>query len=126
MALGTAPRRVAPGVWVTAQGRRLTDAGARYWEGHYRAGTTDGLGHVRRLTDTPGAPPLPVFKPKGPTAQRGWGEKSPQEKMNTPVYVGPSRKVVVGGKTYRTAETVPLGFGGASAVDRIPVVRPAP
>jgi hypothetical protein len=44
--LGTAPRRIRPGVWETRKGRRLTAAGNNYWEAHYNAGLTDGKGHV--------------------------------------------------------------------------------
>src|SRR5215831_6224612 len=46
MPLGTAPRRVSPGVWKTASGRMLPADSAAYWEHHYRQGTTDGQGHI--------------------------------------------------------------------------------
>jgi hypothetical protein len=46
--LGTAPRRISPGIWATRSGRLLSAAGAAYWEHHFRQGNTDGLGHVSR------------------------------------------------------------------------------
>lgn len=62
MAFGTAPRRVAPGVWKTRTGRTLTPAGGAYWERKYRTGQTDGQGHITTPPQTPhleagGAPP---------------------------------------------------------------------
>jgi hypothetical protein len=43
---GTAPRKIR-GVWVTRTGRRLSDAGQRFWEGELRSGRADGKGHYR-------------------------------------------------------------------------------
>lgn len=54
--LGSAPRRVSPGVWKTRTGRTLTAAGAKYWENQFKAGRTDGKGHFDR------AKPAPVGK----------------------------------------------------------------
>lgn len=45
MPLGTAPRRKAPGIWVTRKGRQLTPAEAAAWEKYHREGLTDGNGH---------------------------------------------------------------------------------
>ena len=47
MPYGTAPRRTSRGTWQTASGRKLTPAGAAYWEHLYQQGRTDGSGHIR-------------------------------------------------------------------------------
>src|SRR6266540_5319452 len=62
---GTAPRRVSPGVWRTRTGRALSPSGAAYWESHYRAGRTDGRGHMTR----PSVVQQP--KPVGPVYEDG-------------------------------------------------------
>jgi hypothetical protein len=47
-ALGTAPRRVSPGIWRTRKGATLAPAQAKVWEGYYRSGRTDGRGRMTR------------------------------------------------------------------------------
>lgn len=42
---GTAPRKVN-GTWQTSAGRALSAAGQKYWEGLYRTGRTDAMGHM--------------------------------------------------------------------------------
>lgn len=42
---GTAPRRISATEWVTRTGRRLTPAGAAYWERKYQQGLYDARGH---------------------------------------------------------------------------------
>lgn len=68
--LGTAPRRVAPGVWRTRSGRTLSPAGAAYWETALREGRTDGHGHMT-------TPPA-VLKPQGQFG-RGRRPQQPQQ-----------------------------------------------
>jgi hypothetical protein len=41
---GNRPRRNTRGVWTTADGRKLTPKGQRYWERRYQGGLTDGRG----------------------------------------------------------------------------------
>ncbi len=43
---GTAPRRVAPGKWVTQSGKPLSPAGNAYWENMWRTHRTDGRGKI--------------------------------------------------------------------------------
>src|SRR5207244_2856560 len=42
---GTAPRRQAPNMWVTASGHRLTSAQTAIWERYFKLNITDGKGH---------------------------------------------------------------------------------
>ncbi len=78
MALGSAPRRSAPGIWVTRSGRKLTPDGAAYWERQFRTGHTDGNGHIGR--------PSVVFKPEALPKPRSLSEavaSGPQLKADT-------------------------------------------
>jgi hypothetical protein len=70
MALGTAPRRVSPGVWKTRSGKTLTPNQATVWEGYYRAGHTDGRGHFRRTPSVVQQPPKPKSAPRQPTSSQ--------------------------------------------------------
>ncbi len=54
VSFGTAPRKVN-GVWYTRSGRRLSDAGQRYWEAKYREGFVDERGNVSRSHVVQGA-----------------------------------------------------------------------
>src|SRR5438067_469898 len=71
--LGTAPRRVSPGVWKTRAGRTLTPAGGAYWENLYRIGRTDGSGHMltQSLVEKTVAPSPKAQAPRGPQLQAG-------------------------------------------------------
>jgi hypothetical protein len=62
VAYGTAPHRIAPGVWATRDGRRLTPAGSAYWEHHYHQGRVSEDGHITRPQTVDGRPSL-VMKP---------------------------------------------------------------
>ena len=137
---GTAPRRVGPNRWVTANGRPLTAAGSAYWEGHYQAGTTDGRGHTGIRMNR-----APLEDVRVPAPKRGvevqmpkkpWPQLTPTQKMNVRASIPvPARTVTVpkgmqatlpGGRVVRSGETVrlpatrvsqPIGFGGASGID---------
>lgn len=66
--LGTAPRRISPGVWKTAKGKTLTPAQATIWEGYFHTGKTDGRGHFRKTPSVVQAP-NPLLFPRTSTAQ---------------------------------------------------------
>lgn len=77
MALGTAPRRVSPGVWKTRKGKTLAPAQAVVWEGYYRAGRTDGSGHMRQpsvVVQQPRVARAAAPKPSGPRLEAGQPE----------------------------------------------------
>ena len=152
MALGTAPHRVAPGVWATRDGRRLTPQGSAWWEHHHQQGlvTTDGhttpraqaIGFGKAIAPTRSvlpAPP-PARHPVGqPTITPGqWAHTTPKQKMATEVTVTLSARerdriakqqaAHPAPKGYRygpipTRFNQPIGFGGASAIDREMAVR---
>ena len=105
MALGTAPHRIAPGVWATRDGRRLTPQGSAWWEHHHQQGlvTTDGhttqraksIAFGKALSPTrsvlPAPPPSrhPVGQPTITPGQ--WAHTTPKQKMATEVTKNRSR-----------------------------------
>jgi hypothetical protein len=146
MAYGTAPHRIAPGVWATQDGRRLTPAGSAYWEHHHQQGMVTADGHTTQKAKTTAfgkaidptrsvlpAPPPPRAARGQPTITRGqWGGMTPKQKMNTQVTVTLSahdrarldklRGQAPKGKTWAApipkVVNVPIGFGGASGIDQ--------
>jgi hypothetical protein len=59
---GSAPRRIAPGRWQTANGVPLSPAANAYWEEKFLNGTTDGRGKITPAKATQPASPIPVPK----------------------------------------------------------------
>lgn len=128
--LGTAPRRIAPGVWVTSGGRQLSDAGSAYWEHHFKAGTADGRGHVAHPALThPLLAPHDALHPRptqtsiagqlgrSGTTHKEWEKKTPAQQMGT--------KVAVWDPKTRRTYAVPVGFKGASSVEQQMAARKA-
>ncbi len=60
--LGTAPRRISPGVWRTRTGLNLSPAASTIWEGYFRRGRTDGRGHMT-------VPSVVIKQPRPPQPQ---------------------------------------------------------
>jgi hypothetical protein len=69
---GTAPRRISPGVWQTAKGRKLSAAGGAYWENKYRSGATDGRGHITTPSVVQQKPTTAPARQKPPTQPRSY------------------------------------------------------
>lgn len=62
--LGTAPRRVSPGVWKTRKGATLSPAQSEIWERYFRTGRTDGKGHFTKTPSVVFQPPKPAVNPQ--------------------------------------------------------------
>jgi hypothetical protein len=63
---GTAPRRNNQGVWINRQGKRLSPAGQKYWQGLFDRGLTDGAGHITRPSKSQQHPKEPPSSSKPP------------------------------------------------------------
>lgn len=69
MATGTAPRKIN-GVWRTRTGRKLSDAGQKFWDNRLLTGEADGKGHYQRGARVEQATPAPK-KPHDPRTWMG-------------------------------------------------------
>jgi hypothetical protein len=107
---GSAPRRIGPGSWRTRSGTPLTPAQTRIWEGYYRQGRTDGLGHFTRQQAGGGTlsafAPAAAFQPAAP--RQPTAPKEPAAPKPAPT----------------TVRTGPVGSFGVQASSPVPPRRP--